>query len=235
MRFLFLISLLSVFAFFSCGRPDYPSQLVTIDSLSEIRPDSARLLLRHVDSRSAGFDDDAQWYYRLLQMKVRVKSYGMFGAADKAKAAAVLEHYRHGGDRHLLPEAYYYAGCVARDNGNAPMAIDFFQQAMASLPDTTDLKMRSILNFQTGFLLLYQGVYDPAIDYFRESLRLEQLRKDTAMVAFCFEKLAYTYRDKGVNDSALFYFEKAHQCAKAMGDFVYDSFHVYCLGNVLLS
>lgn len=101
------------------------------------------------------------------------------------------------------------------------MAIDMFQQGMGAMADTTDLKLRSILNFQTGFLLFEQGVYAPAINYFKESLRLEQLRKDTAMMAFCYEKLAYTYEDGGASDSALYYHRAAILCAMGLRDSVF--------------
>lgn len=190
-------------ALFSCGRPGYPPGLVAADSLSEVNPDSAMAVLGSVERGLKAMDDDALWYYRLLRLKVRGKAYEAFSRADSTEVFAVLDHYRRRGDRHLLPQAYYYAGCVVRDIGNAPMAIDLFQQGMDAMADTTDLKLRSILNFQTGFLLFEQGVYAPAVNYFKESLRLERLRKDTAMMAYCYEKLAYTYEDDGVCDSAL--------------------------------
>lgn len=212
----------TMLTFLSCGRPDYPRQLAVADSLCEVRPDSAEILLGKLKSRYATFSGDARWYYRLLRLKARGKAYKAFTKADTAEARALLEHYRSGGDRHLLPQAYYYAGCVARDNGNAPMAIDLFRQAMEAMPDTTDLKMRSILNFQTGFLMLNQWLYGPAINYFKESLRLEQLRKDTAMVAFCYEKLAFAYRDKGIKDSMIMCFEKARAWASKLNDSIFE-------------
>ena len=207
-------------ALFSCGRPGYPPGLVAADSLSEVSPDSAMAVLGSVERGLKAMDDDALWYYRLLRLKVRGKAYEAFSRADSTEAFAVLDHYRGRGDRHLLPQAYYYAGCVVRDIGNAPMAIDLFQQGMDAMAGTTDLKLRSILNFQTGFLLFEQGVYAPAVNYFKELLRLERLRKDTAMMAYCYEKLAYTYEDGGVCDSALYYHRLAILCAKDSRDSV---------------
>ena len=205
-------------ALFSCGRPGYPPGLVAADSLSEVNPDSAMAVLGSVERGLKAMDDDALWYYRLLRLKVRGKAYEAFSRADSTEVFAVLDHYRRRGDRHLLPQAYYYAGCVVRDIGNAPMAIDLFQQGMDAMADTTDLKLRSILNFQTGFLLFEQRVYAPAVNYFKESLRLERLRKDTAMMAYCYEKLAFVYCANKMNDSTLYYFDQAQQCAESLGD-----------------
>ena len=89
----------------SCGRPDYPRQLAVADSLCEVRPDSAEILLGKLKSQYATFSGDARWYYRLLRLKARGKAYKAFSKADTAEARALLEHYRSGGDRHLLPQA----------------------------------------------------------------------------------------------------------------------------------
>ena len=235
MRHLLVILFVSALALLSCGRPDYPAELLAADSLSGVRPDSAKAVLGRVGHGLDAFDDDARWYYRLLRLKVRGKAYDVFTAADSAEAFDILAHYRSGGDSRLLPQAYYYAGCVVRDMGNAPMAIDLFQQGMDAMQDTTDLELRSILNFRIGFLLLDQGVYDHAIPYFRESLRLESLRKDTAMMAFCHEKLAFVYRDKGERDSALCYFDRAIRCANALGDSTFTNGFVASLASYYIS
>lgn len=235
MRHLLVILFVSALALLSCGRPDYPAELLAADSLSGVRPDSAKAVLGRVGHGLDAFDDAARWYYRLLRLKVRGKAYDVFTAADSAEAFDILAHYRSGGDSRLLPQAYYYAGCVVRDMGNAPMAIDLFQQGMDAMQDTTDLELRSILNFRIGFLLLDQGVYDHAIPYFRESLRLESLRKDTAMMAFCHEKLAFVYRDKGERDSALCYFDRAIRCANALGDSTFANGFVASLASYYIS
>lgn len=88
-------------ALFSCGRPDYPTELLSVDSLSEVRPDSAKAVLGRVGQGLEAFDDDARWYYRLLRLKVRGKAYDAFSAADSAEAFDVLAHYRGGGDSAL--------------------------------------------------------------------------------------------------------------------------------------
>lgn len=86
-------------ALLSCGSPDYPPELVAVDSLSEVSPDSARVMLGSVGRGLKAMDDDAMWYYRLLRLKVRGKAYESFTRADSAEAFAVLDHYRVRGDR----------------------------------------------------------------------------------------------------------------------------------------
>ena len=96
MRHLYIILMAFAAALFSCGRPDYPTELLSVDSLSEVRPDSAKAVLGRVGQGLEAFDDDARWYYRLLRLKVRGKAYDAFSAADSAEAFDVLAHYRGG-------------------------------------------------------------------------------------------------------------------------------------------
>ena len=101
MRHLYIILMAFAAALFSCGRPDYPTELLPVDSLSEVRPDSAKAVLGRVGQGLEAFDDDARWYYRLLRLKVRGKVYDAFSAVDSAEAFDVLAHYRGEGDSAL--------------------------------------------------------------------------------------------------------------------------------------
>lgn len=150
---------------FSCGHQGYPSSLLIADSLCEANPDSAIAFLSGLSSHQSEFDDDSRWYYRLLCLKAKCKAYIKYNEGDKVEAMAVLDHYENSGDRNLLSRAYYYAGSVAYDLGDAPAGVEYFQRAMDALADTTDLQFRSALNFRIGFLLLNQGVYAPSLDY----------------------------------------------------------------------
>lgn len=133
---------------------------------------------------------------------------------------AVLDHYENSGDRNLLSRAYYYAGSVAYDLGDAPAGVEYFQRAMDALADTTDLQFRSALNFRIGFLLLDQCVYEPSLEYFKTSYMLEQQRKDTLMMIYCLEKQAFAFGDSHFGDSALYYFDKAKSLAETLKDSV---------------
>lgn len=215
MKSIFIFPLIMVLSsLFSCGHQGYPSSLLIADSLCEANPDSAIAFLSGLSSHQSEFDDDSRWYYRLLCLKAKCKAYIKYNEGDKVEAMAVLDHYENSGDRNLLSRAYYYAGSVAYDLGDAPAGVEYFQRAMDALADTTDLQFRSALNFRIGFLLLNQGVYAPSLDYFRTSYQLEQIRKDTAMMVYCLEKQAFAYMDSHKIDSALLYFNRAISLAK---------------------
>lgn len=212
----------------SCNRRfDYPQALVVADSLCDVRPDSAVSLLDRLHDTVSAFDEEAQWYYRLLRVKASDKTYVPHSAATKPEMLAVLSHYERGGDRRLLPQAYYYMGCVCRDLNDIPIALDYYQKAEQALPDTTDLAFRSILAFQKGLLFYYQYLYDDAIPLFLKSYELEKQRKDTAMMAWCLQKVAYCYEEKEQGTESLTYFKRSYLLAKQLGD---KDLEIQCLG-----
>ena len=125
------ICLLLVPMLLGCGPRRYPATLRMADSLCLVSPDSAiSLLARYADSLSDA-PQAVRMYHRLLQIKARDKAY-VRHTSDSA-ILSVLHYYINGGDRRLLPEAYYYAGRVYSDLGDAPQALDYFEKALESM------------------------------------------------------------------------------------------------------
>lgn len=215
---LFICVMTAAICLAACGSPDYPGQLLVADSLCETNPHKATAALSRLRKDYHNLNKASQWYYRLLSLKAKVKTYTPFTSADSSEVVEVLHHYERGGDRNLLPYAYFYAGLLQRDLNNAPMATDYLQKALNAMPDTTNLQLRSAINFRTGFLLLDQNIYDEALQYFKEAYRIEKMRKDTAMMVYCLEKIAYTYDNKCLDDSALYYYDFAIKKAKTLQD-----------------
>ena len=124
MRKAIFLTLLSVLALFACTDRRYPTTLVAADSLCAVNPDSAlHLLTQYKDSIQTASKAD-RMYYHLLTVKASDK-------ADKLKPDAdhilsLVDYYEHGGDKSLLPTAYYYAGrtyCELRDE---PTALHYY-------------------------------------------------------------------------------------------------------------
>ncbi len=92
------------------------------------------------------------------------------------------------------------------------MALDFYQKSLKTVSEG-DAKMKGILNFQIGFLLLEQSFYKEAIPYFKNSLAMEKLLNDSLMTAYVLQKIAYAYQEEK-NDSCLIYYNMALRIAK---------------------
>ena len=116
-----LLGLLSLLC--ACGTRPYPSSLLTADSLASVRPDSALSLLKALEHMPLAH----RMYYRLLCVKAADKAY--LPHLSDSLIRPILHYYIKEGDPRLLPEAYYYAGRVYRDLGDAPQALDYFEQS----------------------------------------------------------------------------------------------------------
>lgn len=136
---------------------------------------------------------------------------------DAAEAKAIVCHYEsYISDHKLLPLAYYYLGRTYSHNNNFPMALEYYKKSMDVVGDN-DLKLRSVLNFQIGYLLLQQSFSHESLKYFKESLRLEEMRKDSAMISYCLQKIAYAYQEED-NDSCCSFYSRAIKIARSCGD-----------------
>ena len=198
-----------------CSHHTYPRELVVADSLCETNPPKAisHLKALRVKSKSMGTADF--WYYRLLCVKGRDKAY--IPATDVKEPQAIVNHYESfGADKSKLQYAYYYLGCAYRDLDNIPMALEFYKKALTIVADKNS-KFASAVNFQTGFQLLEQSFYKEAMNYFRESLRIETMYHNSAMMAYCLQKIAYVYQEEK-NDSCFLYYKEALDIAQKSND-----------------
>ena len=201
--------------YLGCSHHTYPRELVVADSLCETNPPKAisHLNALRVKSKSMGTADS--WYYRLLCVKARDKAY--IPTPDVKETQAIVNHYESfGADKSKLQYAYYYLGCAYRDLNNIPMALEFYKKSLTIVADKNS-KFASAVNFQTGFQLLEQSFYKDAMNYFRESLRIETMQHDSSMMAYCLQKIAYAYQ-KEKNDSCFLYYKEALDIAQRSND-----------------
>ena len=108
----------------SCRPVHYPQALLVADSLCAAHPQRALEWLDSLRPRMEQERKGVRMYYDLLCIKAQDKAY-MPHTSDSL-IQAVLHYYEERADRRHLPEAYYYAGRVASDLGDAPQALDYF-------------------------------------------------------------------------------------------------------------
>lgn len=118
----------------SCHRSvRYPAELYVADSLAMCNADRAVAYLDSLAPAMAQAPEPTLRYYQLLTIKARDKAF--LPHPSDSLILAVLHYYEQGGDPRLLPEAYYYAGRVTRDLGDAPQAVDYFHAALDAIED----------------------------------------------------------------------------------------------------
>lgn len=194
--------------FCACGHKPYPQPLRIADSLANTRPDSAIALLESIESVMQNEPEATQMYYRLLCVKANDKAYKLHKSDNQI--LPILHYYIKKDDKRHLPEAYYYAGRVYRDLGDAPQALDYFEKAVEALPENGGYKLRNKIYSQMGTLFAYQNMYEEALRMYRMSHNCDIIMKDSVGMIYTLRDMANMYIELDKQDSALAYFQEAN-------------------------
>ena len=191
------------------------------DSLMQTHPDSALALLDAAgnqeakESGSQGVRKSSlSMRYRLLRVKAEDKLYKPITGYESLVIDTLLPYFQRHGDSHRLSTALFYAGRICADKGDAPQAIDYYQQTLDALPEGEDPCFRGLIHIQIGWLLHYQNLYPEAILQFKEACRYEKEAKDTTYIIHILESIGEDYMLQQKNDSALMYLHQAIDLAE---------------------
>ena len=198
----------------ACVHKPYPQSLITADSLAGANPDSAVTLLKSIEYTMPAEPEAVQMYYRLLCIKANDKAY-MLHTSDSL-ILPVLHYYIEKDDERHLPEAYYYAGRVYRDLGDAPQALEYFEKAAKALPEDGGYKLKSKIYSQVGTLFSYQSMYTEALEMYKKGKECDNILKDSVGMVFKSRDIGNMYRELGRRDSTLAYFNEANQLSRQL-------------------
>ncbi|ADV43219.1 tetratricopeptide repeat protein [Bacteroides helcogenes] len=200
--------LLATTVFCACGHKPYPQSLIVADSLTNAHPDSAVSLLKSLESTIQAEPEATQMYYRLLCIKAGDKAYKLH--TSDSLILPVLHYYIEKDDERHLAEAYYYAGRVYRDLGDAPQALDYFEKALEALPEDKGGKLKGRIYSQMGTLFSYQGLYAEALKMYKMNRHYDLIIQDSVGLIFTLRDIGNMYRELGKQDSTLVYLKKAN-------------------------
>ena len=209
---LFLI--LVLLGFCACGHKPYPQSLIIADSLTNACPDSAITLLKNIENTLQTEPEATQMYYRLLCIKANDKAY--IPHTSDSLILPILHYYIEKGDKQHLPEAYYYAGRVYRDLGDAPQALEYFEKAAEALPEDRGYKLKSKIYSQMGTLFAYQSMYAEALEMYKKGGEYDNILQDSVGMVFTLRDIGNMYKELGKEDSTLAYFKEASQLSRLL-------------------
>lgn len=204
-----ILILFAALSFCACGHKPYPQSLIIADSLTYAQPDSAIALLKSIESTMHDAPEATQMYYRLLCIKANDKAY--IQHTSDSLIRPILYYYIEKDDERHLQEAYYYAGRVCLDLGDAPQALNYFEKALEALPDDNGNKLRTVIYSQMGTLFAYQSMYEEALGMYKEGLQCDIILKDSIGMVFSLKDIANMHVELGKQDSALTYFKEANR------------------------
>lgn len=207
---LFIIQL----CFLACDNKPYSHLMSMADSLTNTNPDSAVIYLNKLKDHIETAPRSVQMYYQLLCIKANDRAY--IPHSSDSIILPILNYYKQTDDLHL-PETYYYAGRIYRDLGDAPQALDYFNNTLDALPSSSDsYSLKSKVYSQIGTLFLYQDIYDEALKMFKEAFHYDLLLEDSVGMSYDLRDMATSYRCLNQIDSAIYYYGKANDLALAL-------------------
>ena len=223
-----------------CGRSvsDADRLLARIDSLADVDPDSADLLLKPTPSPSMKGREKEE-VALLLRIKVDDKLYRPVTHYRDTILRLISYFEQHpkvlpsvlGSTGPALP--YLYAGRIFADLGDAPQALDYYQRALDVQPagqiengewkieneETRRLaKQRGLLHSFIGTQFYYQDLFENALKSYKQADLWARLVSDTLGMIFNNRDIAEQFKYLNQNDSSLFYYQKAHYYAYAIND-----------------
>lgn len=216
----------------------YSDQLARIESLADVNPDSADMLLKPTPVSSQK-GREYEEVCKLLRIKVDDKLYRPV-THYRDTILQLVDYFEH--HRRILPSLlgstgpalpYLYAGRIFADMGDAPQALDYYQRALDAQPagqmengewkieneESRRLaKQRGLLHSFIGTQFFYQGLHEEAIASFLEANHWAELAQDTADIIFNYRDIAEQYKFIEKNDSSIFFYIKAFRLAKIAGN-----------------
>lgn len=118
-----------------CGGDGYTPELRAIDTIINEKPDSALRLLDSLSTEAQSWPKSQRMRYSLLTMKAQNKAYVPFISDTIAKD--LVSYYDDNGSPNDRLLARYLLGCVYRDLGEAPHAVDCYLDAVNHADTTT--------------------------------------------------------------------------------------------------
>ena len=220
--------------FAACSRrTTYAKRLLAcIDSLADVNPDSADMLLRAIpDSALQKGEENLGRVELLLRIKTDDKLYRPV-THYRDTILQLIDYFEHhpkvlpsllGSTGPALP--YLYAGRIFADLGDAPQSLDYYQQALdvqSDIPSPVGkgrgelslAKQRCLILSQIGEQFYYQELYGNALITFQKALCIAEQTKDTISIIFKCRDIAEQYKFLDKPDSSLWFYERALDYAK---------------------
>ena len=197
------IFLMLIMLFWSCHHRYLP-QLVECDNLLSTKPDSALCLLDSMANEIINSSKANRMYWKLLQADAQNKCYVNF--STDSTMLQLVEYYDAYGTTNERIRAHYLLGCVYRDLGDAPQALQCYQDAIDAadtLKSDCAYALLSRIYGQSGNLFRNESLYRNAIENYSSASKYAWRAKDTLAALLAYGQTAACYYGLGDEDSTI--------------------------------
>ena len=160
-----------------------------------------------------GCTDNATIHNRVLDTAAEQNvNYDSITHIDSIETA--VKYFDRQGTSNERMRAHYLLGCAYRDAGEAPKALECYQQAAdCAPPDNTDCDYQLMIRIygQMGYLFNQQMLPYELLDAMNQQYKYAILAKDTLSAIIAIEKSASAYNLLNQNDSVISIRKRAYQ------------------------
>ena len=201
---LFILYIIIGITLLSCSeRQEYVDKLEQAKSLLDEHPDSALQILDSLGTNEQDFSKSFRMRFQLLKLQAQNKAFVDFTSDSIAKD--LVKYYDRNGNANEKMMSHYLLGCVYRDLGEAPKAVDCYLEA-TSKADTTDsdcdFQALSAVYAQMANEFYNQLLLTESIETYKKACRYSIEAKDTFHYILNTEKMASAYILLNKKDSA---------------------------------
>ena len=174
------------------------------DSIMELKPDSALMILQSVKD-TTGLDENSRAYYLLLLTQAEYK-------CDTVQTVDTLldysiAHYRKVDDESLLARSLYYRGMTQFYRGKPDVALTYLMEGVdiaEKIGDMLQLSKYYESLFQVNYSAKY---YEKSLEFARMFLDNSIARKDTNCIVRGYSHISSNSKRVGKQDSVLVYLQ----------------------------
>lgn len=207
-----LITMIFVFLFSYCEKKNIDTIIETCETLVDINPDSAYVLLDDLQINEYT-NPRILAEFVLLYCKATDKLY----KKNKYDSLLVqtIETFRTYDDIPKLALANYYAGRIAHNNHNLKNAAQYYLASLEECNKINDNELKARNYYYMGAMHQSQFNYTQAINSYTESERYFDIANNNKYKNLIYISIADCYNLNQKSDSAFIYYDKAIEYAKS--------------------
>jgi len=209
--------ILCVSIFISCSR-NYTTNpdILSAERMLNTHPDSSFLILSNMrHPEKMGDADYAAWCLNYTHAQYKLHKPNLSDSLIKTS----IEYYTQGKDKRHAGIAYYLTGCIYRVNKKNKEAMIAFKNAENLLENTGEYRISGLVQFNMGYICMYDELYNHSLKYFQKSLRYSTLANDFKTSAYAYREISDMYNQLNYPfDSVMLYSNKALKLAQGAGD-----------------
>lgn len=210
---LFLFTMIILMIACQKSKQPYPVQILKAEKILINKPATALSKLDSIKGLIKNQPTETQRYYDLLMFRAHDMCYFPHPSNDSIQKC--ITYYTKNFNNDKLMTAYYCMGCFYRDKENYVKASQAYQKALNYASQSKDYSLIGRIYNQLAHL---SGIPKETIPLYKKSAVYFEKAKDNITLMYSIRDIAMSFSSEDLNDSAVYYGEKAYNMARSLND-----------------